>query len=137
MKIGCRKPSRFDWIFCVLLIPVGIYFTDTQHYSQALSDIGLGGGVGGLIGLAWSLHRYNALSPEEKRERDRMEKDERNRAIREKAATFSWRVLLFALLGATVISMEIPVHTAYLCYALILLGIGANLGATAWYRRRM
>ena len=137
MKKCCRKPSRFDWIFCALLIPVGIYFTDTQHYSQALSDNGLGVGVGGQIGLAWSLHRYNALSPEEKRERDRMEKDERNRAIREKAATFSWRVLLFALLGATVISMETPVHTAYLCYALILLGIGANLGATAWYRRRM
>lgn len=137
MKKCCRKPSRFDWIFCALLIPVGMYFTDTQHYSQVLSDVGLGGGVGGLIGLAWSLHRYNALSPEEKRERDRMEKDERNRAIREKAATFSWRVLLFALLGATVISMETPVHTAYLCYALILLGIGANLGATAWYRRRM
>lgn len=137
MKKCCRKPSRFDWIFCALLIPVGMYFTDTQHYSQVLSDVGLGGGVGGLIGLAWSLHRYNALSPEEKQERDRMEKDERNRAIREKAATFSWRVLLFALLGATVISMETPVHTAYLCYALILLGIGANLGATAWYRRRM
>ena len=137
MKKCCRKPSRFDWIFCLLLIPVGIYFTDTQHYSQTLSDIGLGGGVGGLIGLAWSLHRYNQLSPEEKRERDRAETDERNRAIREKAATFSWRVLLIALLAATVVCMEIHISSAALCFALVVLGLAANLGATLWFRHRM
>lgn len=137
MKIACRKPSRFEWIFCLLLIPVGIYFTDTQHYSQALSSVGLGGGLGGLVGLSWSRYRYHKLSPEEKREQDRAETDERNRAIREKAATFSWRVLLFALLWATVIFMETTVNTADLCFALVLLGIGTNWAATVWYRHRM
>ncbi|OUQ79442.1 hypothetical protein [Flavonifractor sp. An100] len=137
MKIGCRKPSKFEWIFCLLLIPVGIYFTDLRHYSQTLSSIGLGGGVGALIGLSWSRYRYHRLSPEEKREQDRMERDERNRAIQEKAATFSWRVLLFALLGAAVLCMEIQISSASLCFALIVLGVGANLGAMAWFRHRM
>lgn len=137
MKKGCRKPSAFEWIFCLLLIPVGIFFSDVEHYSQALSCIGLGVGLGGSVGLAWSLHRYNKLSPEEKREQDRAEMDERNRAIREKAATFSWRVLLFALLGATVVCMEIQISSASLCFSLVVLGIGANLGATAWFRHRM
>ena len=68
MKKGRQKPKSLEWIFCLLLIPVGLFFSDLKHYVAALSCIGLGGGIGGLIGLAWRLHSYNKLSPHQKRE---------------------------------------------------------------------
>ena len=44
MKKRCRKPTAAEWIFCLLLIPVGVFFSDGAHYVGTYSCIGLGGG---------------------------------------------------------------------------------------------
>ena len=137
MKRGCRKPGALAWVFCLLLLPVGIYFSNVEHYSRLLSGVGLGAGIGGLAVLCWCQYRHQRLSPEEKRELERAERDERNVAIREKAGLLTWRVLLFALLLSAAAGAELELSGGCLCYGLAVFGIAVNLGAAAWYRRRM
>ena len=137
MRNGKSKPKGVEWIFCLLLIPVGLFFSDTRHYVGILSCVGLGGGIGGLIGLTWRLHAYNKLSPQQKREVDREERDERNAAIREKAGNLTWNFMTIGLFAAAVISSEINFTVCMVFYGLLLMGVVINLAAHTWYRKKM
>lgn len=137
MKKGRQKPKSLEWIFCLLLIPVGLFFSDLKHYVAALSCIGLGGGIGGLIGLAWRLHSYNKLSPHQKREVELEERDERNVMIREKAGHLTWKVLIAGLFGAAIIASWFDFTITLVCYGLALAGLIINIAAEAWLRNKM
>ena len=93
MKRIITKPRPLSWIFCLLLIPFGLFFSESSRYVATFSNLGLGGGIGGLIGLAWRQHRYNKLSPQQKREVELAVRDERNVLIGIKAGDFTWQVL--------------------------------------------
>ena len=137
MKKGCRKPTAAEWIFCLLLIPVGLFFSDGAHYVGTYSCIGLGGGIGGLIGLSWRLHSYNKLSPQRKREVELEERDERNIAIREKAGSVTWKVLIAGLLVTAMIASQFDFTITLVCYGLALAGLLVNIAAELWLRKIM
>lgn len=137
MKKRCRKPTAAEWIFCLLLIPVGVFFSNAAHYVEAFSCIGVGGGIGGLIGLSWRLHSYNKLSPQQKREVELEERDERNIVIREKAGNITWKVLIAGLFGAAIIASWFDFTITLVCYALALAGLIVNIGAEIWLRNKM
>lgn len=137
MKKGRQKPKAIEWITYLMLIPVGLFFSDTAHYVGVLSCMGLGGGIGGLIGLTWRLHSYNKLSPQEKRDLAVREGDERNVVIRDKAGNLSWKVLSLALLAAALIASEFDLSISVLLYGLALLGVIVNWLATLWLNDKM
>lgn len=62
---------------------------------------GLAGAVGGLAGSRLAMAHFDRTwTPEQRREIERAERDERNVAIREKAAYASWYWTLYLLWGA-------------------------------------
>lgn len=137
MKKRGRKPTAAEWIFCLLLIPVGVFFSDGAHYVGTYSCIGLGGGIGGLIGLSWRLRSYNKLSPQQKREVELEERDERNVVIREKAGNLTWKVLIAGLFGAAIIASRFDFTITLVCYGLALAGLMVNIAAEMWLRNKM
>lgn len=137
MKKRGGKPTAAEWIFCLLLIPVGVFFSDGAHYVEAYSCIGLGGGIGGLIGLSWRLHSYNKLSPQQKREVELEERDERNIAIREKAESITWKVLIAGLLVTAMIASQFDFTITLVCYGLALAGLLVNIAAEIWLKNKM
>ena len=137
MKRIITKPRPLSWIFCLLLIPFGLFFSESSRYVATFSNLGLGGGIGGLIGLAWRKHRYNKLSPQQKREVELAVRDERNVLIGIKAGEFTWQVLSWALLAAAVVVYPFHKIVALVCYSVVVCGILVNLVAAAWLRKRM
>ena len=137
MKRITTKPRALDWIFCLLLIPFGLFFSESSRYVGIFSNVGLGGGIGGLIGLAWRQHRYNKLSPQQKREIELAVRDERNVLIGEKAGNFTWKVLSAVLLAVAVFTYPFQKTVALVCYALVICGLLINLAAATWLRRKM
>ena len=122
MKRIITKPRPLSWIFCLLLIPFGLFFSESSRYVATFSNLGLGGGIGGLIGLAWRQHRYNKLSPQQKREVERAERDERSVCIRSMAAQDSWYWTL-ALLWVPFVAALVEGETLWmvLCPTVIVL----------------
>ena len=137
MKRMTTKPRALEWIFCLLLIPFGLFFSESSRYVGFFSNAGLGGGLGGLIGLAWRQHRYNKLSPQQKREMELAVRDERNVLIGIKAGDFTWKVLSWALLAAAVAAYPFHKTVALVCYVAVVCGLLVNLVAAAWLRKRM
>lgn len=137
MKRIITKPRPLSWIFCLLLIPFGLFFSESSRYVATFSNLGLGGGIGGLIGLAWQQHRYNKLSLQQKREVELAVRDERNVLIGIKAGDFTWQVLSWALLAAAVVVYPFHKIVALVCYSVVVCGILVNLVAAAWLRKRM
>ena len=90
-----------------------------------------------MFGLAWRLHSYNKLSPQQKREVELEERDERNVAIREKAGNLTWKVLCVGLIAAAVIGAQFDFTVSLVCYGLAMAGLVVNIAAEIWLKSRM
>ena len=94
-------------------------------------------GIGGMIGLALRWSRYRNLSPEERRDEDRQDRDERNLMIRDRAAWITYNVVVCALavIGAIFAIMD-NWGTAILCIGMSVFGLIVWSIAVVWIRRK-
>lgn len=93
--------------------------------------------IGAMIGLAIRRSRYDSLSPEEQRDEDRQNRDERNLMIRDRAAWVAYNVIVmtWVIIGAVFYIMD--------CLGIALLCVGMSIFATivwsiavVWIRRK-
>ena len=99
---------------------------------------GLAGAIGGLAGSRLAMAHFDRTwTPEQRKEIQRAERDERNRMIWGKAAYFTWQVTLFLLLAAFVALyiLECP-PGAIAVLAVLLLSFVTYLAATRFYDKR-
>ena len=106
MKRPISKPTRSYWLSFTAILLTGLALGSFHAVSEAsvweraagiLSGLLIGTGIGGLISGYLKLRRYRAQSPEEQREADLAETDERNVAIRGQAAYASMNITNIAL----------------------------------------
>lgn len=147
MKRPIPKPSRSNWLSYTAMIVIGLilggfYSTSMsspwERAAGILSPLLIGLGIGGLIGSYFNLRRYRAQSPEEQREANRGETDERNVALRGRAAFVSTNATTIALgictLVAQVFDQELIM---WLCAGLLLVQWASFFTALDWYDERM
>lgn len=149
MKRPIPKPTRSAFLTPVAMILTGLLLgglasklvTDASSPIRGLGSVSgllIGVGIGGLVGSYFSLRRYRAQSPEEQREADRGETDERNVALRGRAALVSTNATTIALgictLVAQVFDQELIM---WLCAGLLLVQWASFFTALDWYDERM
>jgi len=133
MKRPIPKPTRSAFLTPVAMILTGLLLgglasklvTDASSPIRGLGSVAsllIGVGIGSLIGSYINLRRYRAQSPEEQREADRGDTDERSVAIRGRAAYVSLNItstaLVIVLLLARVFDQELVM---WLCVGLLLI----------------
>ena len=138
-----KKPSRWEIVYYVALIVVGLVCRLVplpQDKGLLQSAIAFGGalmpvGIGFMIGMAIRLTRYYSLSPEERRDEDRQDRDERNLMIRDRAAWMAYNVLVdtLAVAGAVFAIMD-NWGTAFLCIGMAVFGLIVWMIAVVWIR---
>lgn len=91
--------------------------------------------IGAMIGLALRRSRYYSLSPEDQRDEDRQDRDERNLMIRDRAAWMAYNVLVCTLtvVGAVFAIMD-NWGTALLCVGMSVFGLIVWMIAVVWVR---
>ena len=89
MKKSHRNPKKWEWYLPVLFLAAGIVLliTPWRSISETLIAIGVGFKCG--LNIRWN--NYQALSPQEQREADREERDERNLMLRDRTAWLCWQ----------------------------------------------
>ena len=147
MKRPIPKPTRSNWLSYTAMIVIGLIlggFYSTSMYSPwegaagILSPLLIGLGIGGLIGSYFNLRRYRAQSPEDQREADRMEIDERNVAIRGRAAYVSMNITTIALGIGVLLGRGFGQHLImWLCAGLFVVQWASFLIAVNRYEKRM
>ena len=140
-----KKPGRWEIVYCVALIVVGLVcrlIPLPQDKGLLQSAIAFGGalmpvGIGFMIGMALRWSRYHNLSPEERRDEDRQDKDERNLMIRDRAAWITYNVVVCALavIGAIFAIMD-NWGAAILCIGMSVFGLIVWSIAVVWIRRK-
>lgn len=93
MRKFSQKPKLWEWLFYVFTLLLSIILANERFQAQNISRYLL---YLSLLGFALSFVQqclYWRLSPEKKREMDRMDTDERNTVIRGRAAHFTWMVM--------------------------------------------
>ena len=93
--------------------------------------------VGAMIGLAIRRSRYDSLSPEEQRDEDRQNRDERNLMIRDRAAWVAYNVIVmtWVVIGAVFYIMD-RVGISLLCVGMSIFGMIVWSIAVVWIRRK-
>jgi len=149
MKRPIPKPTRSAFLTPVAMILTGLLLgglasklvTDASSPIRGLGSVAsllIGVGIGSLIGSYINLRRYRAQSPEEQREADRGDTDERSVAIRGRAAYVSLNItstaLVIVLLLARVFDQELVM---WLCVGLLLIQWASFFTALDWYDERM
>ena len=93
--------------------------------------------IGAMIGLAIRRFRYNSLSPEERRDEDRQDRDERNLMIRNRAAWVSHNIIVGTLaVAGTLFGILERWGIALLCLGFSIFGIIVWSAAVVWIRRK-
>ena len=89
MKKSQRNPKKWEWYLPVLFLAAGIVllFTPWRRSSGQMFAIAVGLKCG--LNIRWN--NYHKLSPEEQRDVDREERDERNLMLRDRAAWLCWQ----------------------------------------------
>lgn len=139
------KPKRWEIVFGLILIFMGFIcrlIPLPQDKVLLQSTIAFGGaflpvGIGFMIGLAIRWFRYYSLSPEERRDEDRQDRDERNLMIRDRAAWVAHNVVACTL---TVIGVIFAIMDhwgiTFLCLGMSVFGIVVWSVAVVWIRRK-
>ena len=139
------KPKRWEIVFSLTLIFIGfvcrrILLPEDNTLLRSAILFGratLPVGIGYMIGLAIRLSRYYRLSPEDRRDEDRQDRDERNLMIRDRAAWIAHNVVactltvtgaLFSILGHWDI--------AFLCLGTSIFALIVWSVAVVWIRRK-
>ena len=139
------KPKRWEIVFNLTLIFIGfvcrrILLPEDNTLLRSAILFGramLPVSIGYMIGLAIRLSRYHSLSPEDRRDEDRQDRDERNLMIRDRAAWVAYNVLACALVAISVpFSLMNHWGTALLCLGMSLLGYLTWAIAIIWIRRK-
>lgn len=140
-----KKPSRWEIVYYLALIMIGFacrlasqaeggeLLRSALRFCRMLMPVG----IGGMIGLALRWSHYRSLSPEDQRDEDRQDKDERNLMIRDRAAWITYNVVVCALavIGAVFAIMD-NWGTALLCIGMSVFGLIVWAIAVVWIRRK-
>ena len=147
MKRPIPKPTRSNWLSYTAMIVIGLilggfYSTSMsspwERAAGILSPLLIGLGIGGLIGSYFNLRRYRAQSPEDQREADRVEIDERNVAIRGRAAYVSMNITTIALGIGVLLGRGFGQDLVmWLCAGLFVVQWASFLIAVNRYEKRM
>lgn len=139
------KPKRREIMFNLILIFIGFVcrlISLPRDNDLLRSAIAFGGamlpvGIGFMIGSAIRLSRYYSLSPEERRDEDRQDNDERNLMIRDRAAWVAHNVVVgtLAVAGAVFAIMD-NWGAALLCIGMSVFGLIVWMVAVVWIRRK-
>lgn len=127
----------------VLGVAVGLFFSALvlgDRLSPAVSGLcfGLAGILGGVAGSRLIMARVErSLTTEERKEIERGERDERNVAIREKAAYSSWYWSLYLLWGLWLLTLVTQggMYVALMSAAIVLHCIFYMVNVDRWSRR--
>lgn len=124
MKSSNKKPKTWEWIIYLAFIPIGILCSNLYSYENILSIFFISSGIGGTIGLLIRRSNYNDLTPEEQREVSRMDTDERNVAIRGRAAWIAYNVNLLVLCASSILFLHLERRAeANFCAAILVLNV--------------
>ena len=147
MKRPIPKPTRSSWLSYLAMLLTGLIlggFSSTSipspwdHAVVILSPLLIGIGIGGLIGAYINLRRYRAQSPEDRREADRTDTDERNVAIRGRAACVSMNITTIALGIGVLLGRGFGQDLVmWLCAGLFVVQWASFLIAVNRYEKRM
>ena len=139
------KPKRREIVFGLILIFIGFVcrlIPLPQDKVLLQSTIAFGGaflpvGIGFMIGLAIRWSRYYSLPPEERRDEDRQDRDERTLMIRDRAAWIAHNVVACALTVAGAL-FAILGHwgIAFLCLGMSIFALIVWSIAVIWIRRQ-
>ena len=143
-----RKPKKWEWAYGVIWIVLGIFRTPIMNaavrlplFLAFLLDFITGHpnlGAGWCIGLLIVRAVYAGLSPEEKREADRRDTDERNVAICGKASYLCLNVTwVFLLVFMLLLDYWGSKEEALWCGVLTLASIFGLPLFQYWYGKRM
>ncbi len=146
MKI--RKPKVWEWILVGVLILMYLFREELQSISGylppflafVLERIAKTPGVGLALLIGYVILRisYANLSPEEQREADRRDTDERNVAIRGKAAWFCMNMILIMLaISGLLFAYWDSLREALVCAILVYVGVFSLPLLEHWYNKRM
>lgn len=102
MKQVNGKPRRWQWVLCLGMIGTGLLLLTPvfpEELGNRLSEVLVVSGFLVLLVLWRRKEKYEDLSPEEQRELDLQDQDERNQVIYEKTAWRCWQgeTVLFLL----------------------------------------
>lgn len=139
------KPKRGEIVWYLIVIMIGFVCgriplpADSGLLRSALrfGRMLLPVGIGGMIGLALRLSNYYSLSPEDRRDEDRQDQDERNLMIRDRAAWMAYNVVVCTLLVAGAL-FGIMEHwgVAFLCLGMSMFAMIVWSIAVVWIRER-
>lgn len=146
MKI--RKPKVWEWIiyggvaltslFREELIFISGYLPPFLAFVVERIAKTRGIGIALLIGCVILRISYANLSPEEQREADRRDTDERNVAIRGKAAWFCMNMILIMLaISGLLFAYWDSLREALVCAILVYVGVFSLPLLEHWYNKRM
>ena len=111
-----------------------------ERLSAPISGIafGLAGAIGGLSASKLILAHFDRTwTPEQRREIERAERDERNVAIREKAAYSSWYWTLYLLWGLFFLTLILQggMYTALVSVAIVLHCVFYMVNMNRWTKK--
>lgn len=116
MKQNRGKPSKGLWVMCLGLILTGLLFllpVFPEYLRERLPPVLVMSGFFALLVLWRRKEKYDDLPPEEQKELDREDRDERNQMIYEKTAWRCWQgetaLFLVVYLAAALFWEKIPV----------------------------
>ena len=140
-----RKPKVWEWILVGVLILMYLFREELHSISGYLLAFVLeriaktpGVGLALLIGYVILRISYANLSPEEQREADRRDTDERNVAIRGKAAWFCLNMIWIMLaISGLLFAYWDSLREALVCAILIYVSIFSLPLLEHWYNKRM
>lgn len=139
MKKFWKKAASWAGIVCGAVIMAAAFLLG-DRVPQGVGGL-LFGGAGMLLGLGCTGVFLDAawrrMSEEERREVERGERDERNTAIREKAAYASWYWTLYLLWGAFVVTLVMGsgFPTALVSVVIVLHCVFLMVNMNRWARR--
>lgn len=140
-----KKPSRWEIVYYLAVILIGFacgrislpedseLLRSALRFGRMLMPVG----IGGMIGLALRWSHYHSLSPEDRRDEDRQDRDERNLMIRDRAAWITYNVLVGTLAVISVIFCIMDNWKAtFLCLGMSVFGLIVWSIAVVWIRRK-
>ena len=89
MKKSHRNPKKWEWYLPVVFLAAGIVLLFTPWKDGGVQLLAVAVGLKCGLNIRWN--NYHALSPEEQRDADREERDERNLMLRDRAAWLCWQ----------------------------------------------
>ncbi len=89
MKKSYRNPKKWEWYLPAVIFVIGAALLLTPWRHRAVRVIAIGIGLKCGLNIRWN--NYRELSPNEQKEMDREERDERNRMLQERASWLCWQ----------------------------------------------